>query len=85
MAPEIPSATTADGAATPTIAAPGKWQSFLLPTIAEWAFVAVLGWLFFGAAGAQTLLADGDAGWHIRTGEYALDNLSLPPTVFASS
>ena len=58
----------------------GRLQSFLLPSMADWIFAAVLAWLFYGAAGAQTLLADGDAGWHIRLGEIAMANGGLPAT-----
>lgn len=36
-------------------------------------------WLFIcGAGGWQSLLADGDTGWHIRTGQYILDNHAVP-------
>jgi hypothetical protein len=58
----------------------GRLQSFLLPSMADWIFAAVLVWLFYGAAGAQTLLADGDAGWHIRLGEIAIAKGGLPAT-----
>jgi len=57
-----------------------KIQTWVLPSLADWVFVAVLVWLFAAASGAQALLADGDAGWHILTGEYALVNGALPPT-----
>ena len=46
--------------------------------MADWIFVSVLGWLFFGAAAATSLLSDGDTGWHIRTGEYVLANWTFP-------
>jgi len=80
MAPETSSASTADAPLDSVSPSSGKLQAFLLPNIADWVFVAVLGWLFFGAAGAQALLGDGDTGWHIRTGEYFLTNGHLPPT-----
>lgn len=36
-------------------------------------------WLFIcGAAGWQSLLADGDTGWHIRTGQYILEHHRVP-------
>lgn len=79
MASETRPTIAAQGDAL-SAARPGRFQSLLLPSIAEWAFVAVLAWLFFGAAGAQALLGDGDTGWHIRTGEYVLENGALPPT-----
>ena len=50
----------------------------LVPSIADWVFVSILCWLFFGHAGATTLLGDGDTGWHIRTGEYVLANQEFP-------
>ncbi len=61
-------------------AAAGPVRSFLLPSLSDWVFAAVLGWLFYGAAGAQSLLADGDAGWHIRLGEIAIAAGGLPET-----
>lgn len=41
-------------------------------------FLALLGWLFLFGYGWEALLADGDTGWHIRTGEYILDHGRLP-------
>ena len=51
---------------------------FLKPSLTDWIFVSMLGWLFFGAAGATSLLSDGDTGWHIRTGEYILATGDFP-------
>jgi hypothetical protein len=50
----------------------------LLPSFADWAFVAVLFWLFFFGSGSTALLADGDVGWHIRAGEWVLENGRFP-------
>ena len=36
--------------------------------------------VFAKLAGARTLLADGDTGWHIRTGEWILANHRVPHT-----
>ncbi len=80
MAPEIATAATVESASPEADRKPSVVRALLFPNISEWAFVAILGWLFFGAAGAQTLLGDGDTGWHIRTGEYVLDHFALPPT-----
>ena len=66
--------------AEPKAEAAGPLRSFLLPSLSDWVFAAMLGWLFYGAAGAQSLLADGDAGWHIRLGEIAIASGSLPAT-----
>lgn len=57
-------------------AALSRW----LPSIADWTFAAVLGWMFLAGVGAQALLADGDTGWHILVGESLLDTGRLPAT-----
>jgi hypothetical protein len=49
-----------------------------LPSLSDWLFAALIAWLFIAGSGWSALLADGDTGWHIRTGEYILDNLRLP-------
>ena len=49
-----------------------------LPPVSAWVFISILLWLFIGHFGAATLLSDGDTGWHIRTGEYVLDNYAVP-------
>lgn len=54
--------------------------SWILPSLSDWAFAAVLCWIFWGQAGAISLLGDGDAGWHIRLGEMFLANGHLPAT-----
>lgn len=73
---------------TPLAAAPPvashrfrRWSRACLPTFPDVMFVALLFWLFAaGSHGWVGLLADGDAGWHIRTGEYILDNGRIPTT-----
>jgi hypothetical protein len=70
----------------PGLAASGSQSSsaglagWVLPSLSDWAFAAVLCWLFWGQAGAIALLGDGDAGWHIRLGEMFLANGRLPAT-----
>ncbi len=55
------------------------WGRLLIPSIADLFFIALMAWLFMsGPFGWQGLLADGDAGWHIRTGEYILKTHSVP-------
>jgi hypothetical protein len=56
------------------------WARLLIPSLSDLFFLAVLVWLFMssGAAGWQGLLADADAGWHIRTGQYILDHHAVP-------
>ena len=57
-----------------------RWARLLIPSLSDLFFLAILVWLFMssGAAGWQGLLADGDVGWHIRTGEYILDHHAVP-------
>jgi hypothetical protein len=50
----------------------------LLPSMADAAFVMPLVFLFCGMKGAQTLLSDGDTGWHLRTGEWILAHGRVP-------
>ncbi len=50
-----------------------------IPSLSDFLFVALLGWLFLSDAGGWSgLLVDGDTGWHIRTGEFILDHGSAP-------
>lgn len=54
----------------------GEW---LLPSFSDCLFLAVLVWLYSaGSGGWIALLADGDSGWHIRTGEYILSTGGVP-------
>ena len=53
-------------------------RDLFLPPMSAWVFVSILLWLFIGHFGATTLLGDGDSGWHIRTGEYVLDDHTFP-------
>jgi hypothetical protein len=57
-----------------------RWARLLIPSLSDLFFLAILVWLFMssGAAGWQGLLADADAGWHIRTGQYILAHHSVP-------
>lgn len=41
-------------------------------------FISIMLWLFMAGKGWSLLLADGDTGWHIRTGEFILDTGSVP-------
>ena len=58
----------------------GGLAGWILPSLSDFAFVAVLGWLFWSGRSAAALLGDGDAGWHIRLGEMALADGRLPDT-----
>ena len=50
----------------------------MLPQLSDRVKASLLLWLFFGHGAARTLLADGDTGWHIRTGQYVLENWAFP-------
>jgi hypothetical protein len=47
-------------------------RRWLIPSLPDVLFVAVLMWLFAGANAGAGLLVDGDTGWHIRNGEMIL-------------
>ena len=49
-----------------------------LPSLSDLAFIAPLAVQFGLAGGAYGLLADGDTGWHLRTGEWILENGRVP-------
>src|SRR5258707_165588 len=53
-----------------------RWARVLIPSLSDLFLLAILVWLFVG--GGVGLLADGDVGWHIRTGEYILDHHAVP-------
>jgi len=57
-----------------------RWGRLLVPSLLDLLFIALIGWLFMSAGphGWQSLLADADVGWHIRTGEYILDHHQVP-------
>ena len=48
------------------------------PSLSDFLLVSLVVWLFVAGSGWENLLADGDTGWHIRTGEYILDTRSVP-------
>src|SRR5215813_8626871 len=50
----------------------------LLPSFADFAFLAPAAFLFGRMAGLKTLLGDCDTGWHIRTGEWILAHRGVP-------
>jgi hypothetical protein len=54
-----------------------SWAGVLFPTLADFLFITLLVWMFLGNGG-KTMLADGDTGWHIRTGDYILDHHAVP-------
>jgi hypothetical protein len=66
------------GAAAPSDVRPGRWQRLLQPSFSDFFFAAMMVWLFLLGDGWQSLLMDGDVGWHIRAGEYVLDHRAVP-------
>ena len=50
----------------------------LMPSLTDLAFLLPLLLLFGGLHGVQTMLGDGDTGWHLRTGEWILANHQVP-------
>jgi hypothetical protein len=57
-----------------------KFAIKLLPSMADFAFLMPIVFLFARMDGAKTLLGDCDAGWHIRTGQWILANRRVPVT-----
>ncbi len=57
-----------------------KLRLLLLPSLADSLFAALLVWMLGTGVGRESLLADGDTGWHIRTGEIVLDTGRVPRT-----
>jgi len=56
-----------------------RWGRALVPSLTDFFLIAVVVWLFIaGASGWKALLADGDTGWHIRTGEWILAHGQVP-------
>lgn len=62
---------------TPTLQ-PGAVRRWLTPSLVDIFFCALLAAFAAGPAGWQALLADGDTGWHIRTGEIVLATGKAP-------
>src|ERR1035441_51593 len=57
-----------------------KFAIKLLPSLADFAFLMPIVFLFARMDGAKTLLGDCDAGWHIRTGQWILATDRVPVT-----
>src|SRR5262249_47722073 len=55
-----------------------RWAQLFLPSFSDLFFIALMCWLFMGAAGWSGLLVDADVGWHIRNGEWVLDHHAVP-------
>lgn len=59
----------------PSLPARARW---LVPSLLDCVLVSLLVWQFAAGGRWITLLADGDTGWHIRTGEYVLAERTWP-------
>jgi hypothetical protein len=68
--------------ARPTRAAASMLRIF--PSFLDLAFLAPLGFLLSRPTGFKSLLGDGDTGWHLQTGEWILQNHSVPYNDFFS-
>ncbi len=55
-----------------------KFAVKLLPSLADFAFLTPIVFLFGRMDGVKTLLSDCDTGWHIRTGEWIIANGWVP-------
>jgi hypothetical protein len=64
----------------PTPSAGGRFRRLFVPTLADFFFAALVVALFARAESWRSLLADGDTGWHIRTGEWILAAGHVPRT-----
>jgi hypothetical protein len=56
----------------------------IFPSFVDFAFLAPLAFLIARPTGFQSLLGDGDTGWHIRTGDWMLQNGRIPAADFFS-
>lgn len=55
------------------------WARFVVPSFSDCFFIVLVVWLFLWVPkGWDSLLADGDVGWHLRTGEWILDHHAVP-------
>jgi len=57
---------------------PPQLRSSFLPSLSDLAFLIPILVLFWCTTGVGWLLTDSDTGWHIRTGEWILENRRVP-------
>ena len=55
-----------------------RWPGWARPSLGDLFLISLGVWLFAIGSGWMALLADGDIGWHIRTGQWILDTRSVP-------
>ena len=70
----------ANSSLTKTDTGANQWVLRFLPSLTDLAFILPALMLFTGKNGSATLLADGDTGWHIRTGEWIWQHGAVPTT-----
>ncbi len=73
-------ATTWNPVESPTT----PWYTRLMPCLTDIVFLLPACFLFAVMSGTKTLFADGDTGWHIRTGEWMLEHHAIPSQDFFS-
>ncbi len=75
----MPEAATEKGAQSLVVAAPSfQSDSPFLPSLSDLAFLIPILVLLWCTTGVGWLLTDSDTGWHIRTGEWILENGRVP-------
>lgn len=77
------SAAAAQVRALPATAAPASMLRWF-PSLRDAAWLMPVLFLFLKLKGTGFLLGDGDTGWHLRTGEWILQNGRVPTTDFFS-
>jgi hypothetical protein len=60
------------------------WAIRFLPSLTDLVVIFPVIFLMLKMKGVSTLLGDGDTGWHIRTGEWILQNRQIPHADFFS-
>lgn len=55
-----------------------RWYVRILPSLTDLAFLFPAFLILAILPGTQTLLADGDTGWHVRVGEWILQHKTVP-------
>jgi hypothetical protein len=77
------SAAAAQVRALPAVAAPASVPRWF-PSLRDAAWLMPVLFLFLKLKGTGFLLSDGDTGWHLRTGEWILQNGRVPTADFFS-
>ena len=70
----VPSRSGAGAAANSAVPVIARF----LPSLTDLAFLMPVAFIFLKLSGARSLLADGDTGWHLRTGEWILSHHQVP-------